>query len=529
MAALIPHLHQERAIEETFKYLAASSGSGLVVAPVAAGKSLIIAETIRRACTMFPETNCLVLTHVTELITQDAEHLFLQWPEALVSFYAEKLKKKSFDGQVIFASINSIYKKAYKIPHTIDLVFIDEAHLISPNAATMYRKFLADLLVCNPYIRVVGYTGTNFRATEGRLTEGQGRLFTDVIYQVPMLYLIEKGFLCPLITPAVRTKMSVEGVKSRNGDYVESQLQAAVDTDEITKACVSEIIEHGTTRNKWLVFTAGVEHCGHVLDELRARGVSCEMVTGGTPTAERRRIVEQYKNGDLRCLVNVGVFTTGFNNPAIDLMAFMRPTRSPVLYVQMAGRGMRVAPRKGDCLLLDFGGVIGELGPVDLVDAHRVAGSGQPGEAPVKTCPECHAVCFAGVRECQDCGYQFPDTGIELKKTASTMAVMSSQIQPEWHDVLDVSYKSHTKVGKNVPTMCVTYNTLSGQFKEWICYEHSGASREKAARWHKAHSDTPLPKKVSEAVAVKFNEPARVCVRPVGKYFEIVDCEFVPF
>jgi DNA repair protein RadD len=520
--------HQTKAIEATFDYFKRNAeGMPLIVAPVGSGKSLLIAEFIRRACELYPSTNFVVVSHVTELLTQDADHLREQWPAARMSFYAQKLGKKSFDGQAIFASINSVYKKAYKIPHAVDIVIIDEAHLISPNAQTMYQKFIKDLKVINPALRVIGYTGTNFRATEGRLTEGEGRLFTDVAYQIPMLYLVEKGFLCPLVTPTVKTKMSVDGVKSRNGDYVEGQLQAAVDKDPVTRACVDEILEHGAGRKKWLVFTAGVIHCKHVMEEIRSRGISCEMVTGETPTGERNKIVEAYKKGDLRCLVNVGVFTTGFNNPYIDLMAFMRPTRSPVLYVQMAGRGMRTAPGKMDCLLLDFGAVISELGPVDLVDAHRVAGAGVvPGDAPVKLCPVCNAVCFAGVAECQDCGHQFPDRGKDIAKTASTMKAMSNQIEPIWHEVISITYKIHVKEGKT-PSLCVTYNTLDGPFREWVCYEHSGFAREKAARWHKARSSLPCPTKVVEALGVPFKEPAAVQTRAAGKFHEVIGFDWV--
>jgi len=523
---LIPHKHQEDAINAVFDYFNENDGNPVVVVPVGGGKSLCIAEFIKRACAIYPFTTFCVISHVSELLTQDAEALVTQWPEASYCFYAQKLGKKQFDAQTIFASIQSIYKKAYKIPHAIDIIVIDEAHLISPDAQTMYQAFIKDMKIINPKVKVVGYTGTNFRATEGRLTEGEGRLFTDVAYQIPMLYLIEKGFLCPLVTPSTKTKMSTEGVKSRNGDYIEKQLQAAVDIDHITKACVDEIIEYGTDRKKWIVFTAGVKHCENVRNEIRSRGISCEMVTGETSPVERNRIVEEYKKGDLRCLVNVGVFTTGFNNPAIDLMAFMRPTRSPVLYLQMGGRGMRLFPGKTDCYLLDFGGVIAELGPIDLVDAKRVEGSGD-GDAPIKICPEtgCGAVCFAGVRTCPDCGYKFPVNTKALSMKPSNAAVLSHQIEPEWYDVRSVNYIHHAKEGKT-PSLCVAYNTMYGPFREWVCYEHAGFAREKACRWHKKRSNEPVPRKVEDALKIRFKEPKRICTRKAGKYHEIIDFDF---
>ena len=519
MLTLYPH--QEKAVNALFDYFSTNSGNPLVVAPVGSGKSLLISEFIRKACLSYPSTNFIVLTHVTELLTQNADHLRIQCPEANYSFYAAKLGKKSFAGQTIFASINSIYKKAYKIPRKVDIVIVDEAHLISPNSETMYQAFLRDLKIINPDLKVIGFTGTNFRATEGRLTEGEGRIFTDIAYQIPMLYLIEKGFLCPLVTPSVKTKMSTVGVGSRNGDYMESQLQAAVDVDIITKSCVDEIILHGEMRRKWLVFTAGIEHCQHVMEEIRSRGISCEMVTAETSTVERNRIVKEYKTGDLRCLVNVGCFTTGFNNPTIDLMAFMRPTRSPVLYVQMGGRGMRTADGKSDCCLLDFGGVIGELGPIDLVDAHRAAGTHEGGDAPVKLCPTCNAVCFAAASTCMDCGYEFPDSPLPLRNTAETAPVMSNQIEPEWHKVINIRYQAHEKEGKT-PSMCVIYNTLDGPFREWICFQHTGFAREKAVKWHKARSSSEVPANVPDALAIEYRPATGILTRKSGKFFEII-------
>lgn len=516
--------HQQKAVDALSSFFAEKlDGSPLIVAPVGSGKSLLIAEFIRRACTQYTGTKILVLTHVTELLTQNADHLIAQYPECNYSFYAAKLGKKSFSGDVIFASINSIYKKAYKIPKTIDLIIVDEAHLISPDDTTMYQTFIRDMKLINPYLKVIGFTGTNFRATDGRLTEGDNRIFTDVAYQIPMLYLIEKGFLAPLVTPAVRFKMDTRGVGTRNGDYIESQLQQRVDQDFITKACVDEIIEHGSARKKWLIFTAGIDHCKHVMEEIRSRGISCEMVIGSTPTSERNKIINNFKNGDLRCVVNVGVMTTGFNNPAIDLMAFMRPTRSRVLYVQMGGRGMRTSPGKTDCCLLDFGGVISELGPIDLVDAVK-AGSGRDGEAPIKMCPEGH-VCFASASVCHDCGYEFPEKELAVHHGASTAPVMSNQVEPEWHDVISVVYRQACKEGKT-PYMAVIYNTLDGMFRDFVCYKHTGFAREKAVKWHRARTDADIPQDIPDALKIKFKEPKRILTRKVGKYAEVIGYDF---
>ena len=94
----------------------------------------------------------------------------------------------------------------------------------------------------------------------------------------------------------------------------------------------------------------------------------------------------------------MGVLTTGFNAPAVDLIAMLRPTKSTGLYVQMAGRGTRLAPGKDDCLVLDFAGNVARHGPIDAREAEGQANGEGDGEAPTKVCPECQTIMRDGGR-----------------------------------------------------------------------------------------------------------------------------------
>jgi DNA repair protein RadD len=116
---------------------------------------------------------------------------------------------------------------------------------------------------------------------------------------------------------------------------------------------------YGHDRRSWLLFCAGVDHACHASEAVRARGVSCATIFGHTPKAERDRIIAAFKRGEVRALASMGVLTTGFDAPAVDLIAMLRPTKSTGLYVQMAGRGTRLAPGKDNCLVLDFAGMRG--------------------------------------------------------------------------------------------------------------------------------------------------------------------------
>ena len=181
-----------------------------------------------------------------------------------------------------------------------------------------------------------------------------------------------------------------------------------MNTAENNAAIVREVIERGADRKAWLFFCAGVQHAQDVAAMLAAEGVATACVTGDTPKAERDRILQDYKAGKIRALTNANVLTTGFDYPGIDLIAMLRPTLSPGLYVQMAGRGLRIAPDKSDCMVLDFAGNVSRHGPITNVNPPNRKRGDEPGEPPCKTCEACGEICHASVKVCPACFTPFP-------------------------------------------------------------------------------------------------------------------------
>lgn len=549
MASKILRPYQQAAIDSVFDwYASGKKGHPLVVAPVGAGKSLLIAEFIRRVQDTAPRAKIVVLAHVMELLTQNAEELKSHHPSCDFGFYSAGLGQKRLHHDVTFAGIQSVCKKAGAFPKPPDILIIDECHLISHNDQTTYRKFISDCEALNPNLCVIGFTGTPFRADTGRLEEGEGKLFDGVAYEISMGFMIEQGYWAKPITAKTDYTMDVSGVGKRGGDYIISQLEEKVDTDEVTLACVVRMLDCCADRNRVLVFTAGVQHCEHVRDALRAAGQFAEMVTGETPKEEREGIIKRFKAGDFKYLVNVAVLTTGFNVPEIDALVFMRPTQSPVLYIQCVGRGVRTvyaqgqfdlgttegrlasiaASGKKDCLVVDFGGVVDRLGPIDAVEirkSNRVKNEDEPaGEAILKRCPSCGEMCAAAQRYCYSCSYSFIQQALDpnLKNTEIT----TIDEAPEWHEVMGVSYNKHEKNGKP-PSMAVSYATMNGPFREWICFEHEGYARDKARAWFQMRlPGAKVPDTVSEALAHKYQVPHRICVKRDGKFFRIVDFDW---
>lgn len=521
---LTPRDYQEAAFPATMKWFEGGKGWPLVVVPTGGGKSLIIAEFIRKCLEIEPTTRFVVLSHVAELLKQNAEAIIGQNPSVDLTFYSNKIGEKDASGTVVVASIQSIYKKAHLLQSPPpDLVIIDEVHTVPHSGEGMYRKFFADLMQINPYMKCCGYTATPFRAKTGLLHKGEGAMFSGIAYEVNILDLIERGYLTPISTPTMSMRMDVSDVKISNGDYVEKHLEKAIDKDEITKACVDEIMQHSSGRNKWLVFTAGVNHCLHVRDEIRSRGIACEMLTGKTDNAERDRIIAWHKEktSEQRCLVNISVLTTGYDNPAIDLIAFMRPTRSPVLYIQMIGRAMRIFPGKEDSVVLDFGGIIETLGPIDQIRLPaRKKGSG---DAPSKLCPECGEENHAAARACIQCGFVFPEPEIKIGRGASDAAVLSTQITSKPYPVTDMRFYRHKKAGAKDSLRVEYHSGMLSVYKRWICLEHSGGAREMACFWWRKMAKTSPPRSIAEALerTGEIKMPSVVHVKKVGKYFEV--------
>lgn len=518
--------YQQAAITAIYGYFQTHSGNPLVVIPTAGGKSLVMASFIEGVLKAWPDQRILIVTHVRELIAQNHAEMIGLWPDAPAGIYSAGLGKREAQARILFAGIQSIHRRATEIGHT-DLVLIDEAHLIPGKSSTMYRRFLDSLKAINPALKVIGLTATPFRLDCGMLHEGQNALFTDIAYEAPVRALIDAGYLSPLVSKQPATRLDVSKVGTRAGDFIARDLAAAVDQDAITRAAVTEIIAHGRDRKSWLAFCSGVEHARHVAEEFCRQGISCRTIFGDTPKDERDAILAAFKRGEIRALASMGVLTTGFNAPGVDLIALLRPTQSAGLYVQMVGRGTRLAPGKENCLVLDFAGNVRRHGPIDLVRPKR-PGDGGGGEAPTKICPECDSIIALSATECPDCGFVFPAREVKIAPTAATLPVLSPKQQ--WLKVTGVSYSRHDKAGGR-PSLKVTYSCGLATYSEWVCLEHQGYARQKAAEWwRKRAPGCPVPLSAAEALAQtsRLARPSDISVRPSGRYLEISGYRFAP-
>ena len=506
-----PRPYQRAAIDSLYRYWETESGNPLIVAPCGAGKSLIIAFFIREAME-YPGTRILILTHRRELLQQNEAELKDIWPQAPTGFYSAGIGRKDRRAPILFAGIQSIAKKIHTFD-PFDLVLIDEAHLVPRKQQTQYGHAINTLKQMNPHTRFVGLTATHYRLDSGLLHEGDDALFDAVTYEIPVMDLIEQGHLCEVVGKRGAQVADLTGVKMRGGEFIASQAEAAFDLPELTRAACDEIVRYGATRRAWLIFASGVDHAEHIRDALRGLGVDAEAVSGKTPKDERDALVERFKAGRLKCLVNCDVLTIGFNAPICDMGVLLRATASTALYVQIVGRMMRTFPNKDDALLLDYGGNVERHGPIDDVRPRRPGKGG--GEAPIKACPSCHELVAASTATCPACGYEWPPREVKHEKTAFDGAVMSHQSAGEWVPVDSVRLVRHSKVGKP-DSVRIEYQCGLRTYKDWLTPEHTGYARTQAVKklWAAGvQADT-----VDEVLATEWPEVDQIYVRPDGKY-----------
>lgn len=521
--------YQADAIAALYDYFQGHGGNPLIVIPTGGGKSAIASSFMHGAIAEHSDTRILYVVHVKELVMQTYLTLRNLWPDAPATIYSAGLGKKNMSGQIVFASIQSIYDKGFDLQN-IDLMIVDEAHLIPHSGDGMYRRLVNDLRICNKYIKVIGLTATPYRMSSGSLVDGEDALFSDICYEKNIAELIADGYLARPVSKSMDTGFDVSGVKMTGGDFQRGALEKIVDDDLKTRPIVEEIIKHGQGRKSWLVFCTGVSHAQHVRDALKLAGISAECVTGKTPKEERDRMIADYKSGKIQALTNADILTTGFDAPRTDLLAVIRPTQSPGLWVQIVGRGMRIAEGKSDCLILDFGNNIFRHGPIDDINIKGKNKKKIGADAPYKTCPNCKIVTHAAAKECADCGYIFPPPLPELQARASNLAILSSDKKSTAQvvKVLGVKFSLHYKEGSKF-TMRVKYNCGLTEISEWVCPEHMGIPRMKFINWWTTWGGArPIPSSTQEALdrARELTTPYEITIMKNGKYHNVVAYEF---
>jgi superfamily II DNA or RNA helicase len=321
----------------------------MVVLPTGAGKTILFSAIIDE----LRGQRGLVIAHRDELIDQAREKLLMVDPGAQVGIV--KGARNQVYAQTLVASIQTVSRPerlaALKAAGGVDYVIVDECHHAGARTYVEALKGLG----CFDSTPVLGVTATPIPGDRHLAA-----VFPETAYSLDLLDLIDDGYLAPPVGVRVKVQADLGGVKlsKGTGDFDAGDLGRALIAAEAHEAAAHAYVAHAADR-RCIVFVPTVELAQLTAEAFRRMGIPAESISGQTPRGERHALYRRLRSGETRVVTNAMLLTEGFDEPLVDAVMIARPTKSAVLYRQMVGRGLRLAPGKDDCKV------------IDLVDASR--------------------------------------------------------------------------------------------------------------------------------------------------------------
>ena len=363
--------------------------------PTGAGKSTVCSRFVK-ACVK-NQKRVLFFVHSKELVQQFALRLSGQFHISSGIIMAGVTPNRSKLVQV--ASVQTLVRR--EAPPA-DVVIIDETHRAKANT---YRKVIEQY----PDAIIIGLTATPFRG-DGK---GLSDIFETIVHPVKIGELINKGYLVSTKVFAPKDRVNLEGIKTVRGDYDQKELFYRFHDEGLVRGVVENYKKHADG-TKAIVFNVNIEHSKEVAERFNQEGIPCAHLDGETNKAERDRIVKAFSRGAIQVLCNVGLFTEGFDVPDTETVILNRATKSFGLYVQMVGRGLRPAPGKEYCIVLDHGDNTIRHGFVEDYDQVPFSLEGvekkrkEDDEPKTKVCEVCDTINSRFAPVCKCCGRAFP-------------------------------------------------------------------------------------------------------------------------
>ncbi|MFE9853581.1 MULTISPECIES: DEAD/DEAH box helicase [Streptomyces] len=381
MNAFTPRPYQTAAIQALTAGWAGPTNRLAIVLPTGAGKTVVFANLIEQMRAQLGRKRALVIAHREELIEQAAAKIRAVCPDLKVGIVkAERNHHRFVD--VVVASVQTLaVARRREAIQDIGMVIVDECHHA---AAATYRQVLAHFGAWSG-VPVAGFTATMTR-TDGGLAE----VWQDVVYTLDILDMISDGYLCDVRGKRVTVAgLDLDKVKTRNGDLADGQLGQALDDSGAAATIAAAYTQHAADR-PGVVFTPTVATAQSMATAFTDAGVTAAAIWGDMPREQRAQELARYKSGAVQVLTNCMVLTEGFDAPWTSCVVIARPTKSPGLYCQMVGRGLRLHEGKRDALVLDVMGASTRHKLASIVDLTAQEIGEVPEDRPLREVAEEH-------------------------------------------------------------------------------------------------------------------------------------------
>lgn len=356
--SFVPRPYQTEAIERGVDFFREKKHyNGVHILPTGSGKSVVIANIASRL-----NGKTIVFQPSKEILEQNFSKFLSYGYRA--GIYSASAGMKYVD-DITFATIGSVAKKQHVFSDFKNII-VDECHLVNPEEG-MYRSFIKGF----HKVKVLGLTATPYRLSSGFdgamlkfITRTSPRIFNKVLYYVQNDVLFDSGHLSPLryfsFNVIDRTMLQTNGAGT---DFTDASLREYYRKINMPK----HTIEYGNRilkkRKSLLVFCSLIDEANKVAREIPGAVV----ITGETDARLREKILTRFKAGQINCVVNVGVLTTGFDYPELEAVLIARSTMSLALYYQIVGRVMRPHKNKDCGWVIDLGSNIKFFGKIETM------------------------------------------------------------------------------------------------------------------------------------------------------------------
>ena len=323
---------QQQAHDAVFNALSKGISKQLVALPTGTGKTVLACHIAKQF------ESVLFLAHRQELVAQTAATMSRVAPEIPQGFI---LQGRHDPARFTVGMIQTTYNRLNRMdPKAFDLVILDECH---HSAAKTWRA-VADHF--RPKLRL-GLSATPERADGAPLSN----LFDAIVFSMTLGDAVNENYLVPPKCVQISTQTNLDKVRCTAGDFNQGDLERTLNTPNRNKLIVDAYRKHAADRRA-VCFTAGVQHAIDLAAAFQEQNIAGDWISGDDP--QRTEKLTRFAAGEIQVLANAMLLTEGWDDPETSAVLMARPTKSRSLYMQMLGRGLRLAEGKTDCLLLDF-------------------------------------------------------------------------------------------------------------------------------------------------------------------------------
>ena len=485
------------------------------------GKSLIIADVLRQEAER--GHRAWVLTHAQQLVKQNAE-TYYRHTQTQAGIVCAGLSREDYGARVIFGTIQSMIGPAMRGEIvTPELIIIDEAHRVSHK--TGEQGMYGSIFHRHAGSRRLAMTATPWRTDNGLIygDDPDYFWFNSLAYKYTVPQAVAEGYLSPLVGVETDVQLDLKGVSEDGEDFNQTQAGERV-TNEWLTAVAASLLELARNRKHVALYAPTVAAAMRAQAAVeRVTGWRTKLLTGAHKQREREEMFRGWAAGEFKVLCSVDTLTTGFDFPALDCIACLRPTLSSSLWVQIQGRGTRLSEGKRNCLLLDYAGNLQRLGGVDMLetyvkqrDPHTPVEAVEPPEkrarAPRRFLP--------GVR-----------TLTAIDPLTGAQATDGALLKVTPHSSSAVALRMRNKVGAFMLMRTFECTTPEGAriTASTFIYPELPAAKEqtekKLREWGVA-ATLPVKAKVLSWQSKTWPLPSALTVKKSGKYWNITTMEF---